>query len=43
MIGLIGICGILTIMSFQIACGVNKLEKRLNSIEQRIKEMEDEE
>lgn len=41
MIGII--CGILTIMSFQIASGFNRLEDKLDLIERRLKKMEDEE
>lgn len=37
------ICGILTIMSFQIASGFNRLEDKIDSIEQRLKKMESEE
>ena len=43
MLGLIGIYGTLIILSLQIASGFNKLEDKLDSIEQRLKKMEDEE
>ena len=41
--GLIGLYTILTIISFQIAFTANNIEERLDSIEQRLNEMEDEE